>query len=63
MVFHVLLVGLYFRNGNACVARYKFKLKVSDFLANSVDVNALVRHYCCHLVSEDRMRLYQLYET
>jgi len=38
-----------------CAARYNFKL--SNFLANSVSVNAVVRCYCYNLVSEDRKRI------
>ena len=50
-------VSVFGRNINICAARYKFK--VSNFLANSVNVNAVVRCYCYNLVSEDRKRLFQ----
>jgi len=33
---------------------------VSDFLAYSVDVNAVVRLYCCQLLSEDCMRVFDV---
>ena len=32
---------------------------VSNILANSVNVNALVRCYCYNLVSEDRKRIFE----
>jgi len=50
-------VSVFGRNINICAARYKFK--VSNFLANSVNVNAVVRCYCYNLVSEDRKRIFQ----
>ena len=40
-----------------CAAWYKFK--VSNCLANSVTVNAVVRCYCYNLVSEDRKRIFE----
>jgi len=48
-------VSIFGRNINNCAARYKFK--VSNVLTNSVNVNAVVRRYCCNLVSEDRKRI------
>ena len=54
MAYCLLLAGVsvFGRNINTCAARYKFK--VSNFLANSVNINAVVRCYCYKLVSEDR---------
>jgi len=43
-------------NINICAARYKFK--VSNILANSVIVNAVVRCYGCNLISEDAKRIF-----
>jgi len=48
-------VSVFGRNITTCNARYKFK--VSDCLANSVSVNAVVRCFCYNLVSEDRKRI------
>jgi len=50
-------VSIFGRNINTCAARYMFK--VSNFLTNSVNVNAVVRRYCCNLVSEDRKRMFE----
>jgi len=50
----VLVFG---RNITTCAARYQFK--VSDFSANSVSVNAVVRCFCYNLVSEDRKRIFE----
>ena len=54
-------VSVFGRNIYTCAARYKFK--VSNFLANSVNVNALVRCYCYNLVSEDRKRVFEFLRT
>jgi len=40
-----------------CAARYNFK--VSNFLANSVGANAVVRCYCYDLVTEERKRTFE----
>jgi len=45
------------RNVNTCSVRYN--LTVSEFLAGIVDVNAVVRQYCCSTETEDRVRAYQ----
>jgi len=37
-----------------CLARYKFN--VSDFLADRVDVNAVMKQHCCIVVSKDHVR-------
>jgi len=50
-------VSIFGRNINICAARYNSK--VSNFLANSVTVNAEVRCYCYNLVSEDRKRIFE----
>ena len=54
MAYCLLLAGVsvFGRNINTCAARYMFK--VINFLANIVDINAVVRCYCYNLVSEDR---------
>lgn len=50
-------VSVFGRNITTCAARYKFK--VSDFLANSVNVNAMARCFCYNLVSEDRKKNFE----
>jgi len=40
-----------------CSARYNFT--VSEFLAGTVDVNAVVRQYCRNTETEDQARMYQ----
>jgi len=50
-------VSVFGRNINICAARYKCKL--SKFLDNSVNVNAVVRCYCCDLVSEDGKKIFE----
>jgi len=38
-------------------ARYNFT--VSEFLAGTVDINAVVRQYCCNTETKDQARMYQ----
>jgi len=57
---HVLFApgaSVFGRDINTCAARYEFK--VSNFLANSVNVDAVVRCYYYNLVSEDRKRMFE----
>ena len=49
-------------NTNAAPAQRNhslYKFKASNFLANSLNVNAVVRCYCYNLVSEDRKRIFE----
>ena len=58
MVYYLLHgVSVFGRNINTCAARYKFK--VSNFLAKSVTVNAVVRCYWYNLVSEDMKMIFE----
>jgi len=43
--------------GRSCSVWYNFIL--SESLAGIVDVNAVVRQYCCNTETEDRVRVYQ----
>ena len=56
-MYFVPAVSVFGTNINTCAARYKFK--VSNFLANSVNANAVDRCYCYNLVSEDRKRIFE----
>jgi len=46
------------RNFKTCSVRYNFT--VSEFLAVTVDVNAVVRQYRCTTETDDRVRVYQI---
>ena len=47
-------IWIFGRNINMCLALYKFN--VSDFLADRVDVNAVMKQHCCIVVSKDHVR-------
>ena len=49
--------SLFGRNITTCSARYNFT--VSEFLAGTVDINAVVRQYCRNTETKDQARKYQ----
>jgi len=49
--------SIFGRNITTCSARYVFT--VSEFLAGTVDINAVVRQYCRNTETKDQARLYQ----
>ena len=49
--------SIFGRNITTCSARYNFT--VSEFLAGTVDINALVRQYCRNTENKDQARMYQ----
>ena len=49
--------SLFGRNVNTCFVLYNFT--VSESLTVIVDVNAVVRQYCCNTETEDRVRMCQ----
>ena len=51
-------VSAFGRNINICAARCNFE--VNNFLANSVNANAVVRYYYYNLVSEERKRIFEV---
>ena len=50
-------ISLFGRNITTCLARYNFT--VSEFLAGTVDINAVVRQYCRNTETKDQARMYQ----